>query len=378
MEKTFSKCCKLLAFVLMIMMDQSYINAQGCVAIRSGCGNHLARGAILSKGDFESGTNFRYFHSYKHFRGKHEETERVENATEVINDSFFLNFQLRYGVTDRLTASVILPFVYHERSSMYEHGGNPPGGFGDRHSTFSHGLSDIRLSLGYWLFDPGTSSNPNLSIGLGLKLPTGDYRYQGKFYNQGPSGEAITSGVDQSIQPGDGGLGMTIEMEGFYLLNDQITLSTNLYYLINPREQYQTTNFRGATSYLSVPDQYAARIGGLYMLPVKGLRIYAGSRIEGIPSRDLIGGNEGFRRPGYIVSLEPGINYSVRNFTFNLTVPVAIERARTQNFSDKQRTRETGVFRNGDAAFADYLINAGFSWRFGRKKIPAIDAPLSI
>jgi hypothetical protein len=27
-----------------------------------------------------------------------------------------------------------------------------------------------------------------------------------------------------------------------------------------------------------------------------------------------------------------------------------------------------GTFTNGDAAFADYVINLGFSWRFGGKE----------
>ena len=55
-----------------------------------------------------------------------------------------------YGISDRTFANIIIPVVYHDRSSMYEHGGNPPNGLGDRHHTSSHGLADIRLSAGYW------------------------------------------------------------------------------------------------------------------------------------------------------------------------------------------------------------------------------------
>jgi hypothetical protein len=142
-------------------------------------------------------------------------------------------------------------------------------------------------------------------------------------------------------------------------------VSALLYYMVNPREKYSTTNFRGSASDLSVSDQYAARLGALYVTSVQGLGLYGGARLEGVPSSDLIGGDEGFRRPGYIVSLEPGVNYGVGNMAFSLTVPIAVDRARVQNFSDKQRTKETGELVNGDAAFADYLINFGFTYRFG-------------
>ena len=38
-------------------------------------------------------------------------------------------------------------------------------------------------------------------------------------------------------------------------------------------------------------------------------------------------------------------------------------RNRTQSYSDKLRTADTGTKVQGDAAFADYLINAGFAVR---------------
>lgn len=345
-------------------------SAQGCVAIRSGCGVNVGGGAIIGQGQWQAGTNFRYFHSYKHFRGTHEETYRVEEGSEVINDSFFLDMLLSYGVTDRLTVNFTLPFVYHNRSSMYEHGGNPDpeeNWPGDRNTTTSGGLSDIRISANYWLLDPAKSQGSNISVGLGMKFASGDYRAQGEFHNKGENGnQTITAGVDQSIQPGDGGTGATFEIQGYTTLSDNIVLSGNVYYLINPREKYSTTGTFG-NSELSVPDQYAARLGAIIMTPVHGLFFYGGGRIEGIPSSDLIGGDEGFRRPGYAISLEPGLSYNIRNVAFNFTVPIAVERNRTKNFSDKENDR------HGDAAFADYLINFGFSWRFG-KSAPAIDA----
>jgi hypothetical protein len=45
-------------------------------------------------------------------------------------------------------------------------------------------------------------------------------------------------------------------------------------------------------------------------------------------------------------------------------VPIAVVRNRTQSVPDKIKTDLTGVYAQGDAAFADYSVNVGFSIRF--------------
>lgn len=346
------------------------LKAQGCVAIRglSSCGTTLGGNVNLMKGEFLSQANFRYFKSFRHFRGATEEKNRIEEGTEVINHSYFLDLSLNYGITDRLYANVIIPMVYHNRSSMYEHGGNPPNGLGERHETSSHGLSDLRVGLGYWLFHPEKHHKFNYALGLGVKLPTGKYDYTDTFYNQGESrNEDIEAVVDQSIQPGDGGFGVTAEVQGFHAISQSFVIISNLYYLFN----FQETNgalTRNGRSEFSVPDQLGARLGAYYNLGTSGLSAYLGGRIEGVPSSDLIGSSAGYRRPGYVISIEPGISYTKNDISVNLNVPIAIERNRTQSYEDKQRTEATGEYRHGDAAFADYLINVSVLYRFGGKK----------
>ena len=355
--------------ILCLFFGFSQLNAQGCVAIRgfSSSSGNIGSGAALSEGDFLVGSNFRYFQSFRHFRGSEEETHRVEEGTEVINDSYFIDLTFNYGITNRLYATLTVPFVSHVRSSMYEHGGNPPNGLGERHNTRSSGLGDLRIGAGYWLIKPGTKTF-NYAIGVGIKLPTGDYEYMDTFYNQGPNrNQTRYSVVDQSIQPGDGGLGFNLDFQGFHALSDSFMLTTTLYYLFNPMETNGVLT-RGGGSEFSVPDQYAALVGALYMPNVHGLSFYLGGRIEGVPATDLLGSSAGYRRPGYAVSIDPGVNYSINNLTMSLNVPVAVLRDRIQSYEDKERTRETGVFRQGDAAFADYLINFNVSYRFGSKK----------
>ncbi len=365
----------ILLLCLVAGIHQSF--GQGCVAIRSGCGANVGGGAILGKGQFIAGTNFRYFQSYKHFRGKHEEPHRVEQGSQVINDSYFIDMLLSYGISDRLSANFTLPYVYFNRTSMYEHGGNPRADnpatedvdetwAGDRNATSAGGLADIRIGASYWLLDPAVSTKTNFAVGLGIKLRTGDYRAQDTYYNQGPNkDQQVIADVDQSILPGDGGVGATFDIQGYHSFTDKIIASGTFFYLSNPRESFTIRSRNGGTSERSVSDQYAARLGAIYVAGKQGLSFYGGGRIEGVPSSDLIGGDEGGRRPGYAISVEPGVNYGFRNASFSLTVPIAVERNRVQSFSDKQRTKETGEYTIGDAAFADYLINFSFAYRFG-------------
>jgi hypothetical protein len=53
-------------------------------------------------------------------------------------------------------------------------------------------------------------------------------------------------------------------------------------------------------------------------------------------------------------------------------VPIAIERNRVQSYLDKVQTEQTGEYRHGDAAFADYLLNLGITYRFHQAQ-PASD-----
>jgi len=344
-------------------------DAQGCVAIRSFSGNGSVSGAsaFLGKGEFLVGSNIRYFKSYKHFRGTHEEVERVENGTEVINKSSFLDFSVNYGITNRLYATATLPFAFHSRTSLYEHGGNT---FGYRGETSSSGLGDVRVGLGYWLFDPSKVESFNYAIGLGVKLNTGKYDVKDTFYNQGPDkNEERLLVVDQSIQLGDGGISPSLDIQGYHIISDHFSLSTTLYYLFGIEESngVLTRNQPEGGTEFAVPDQYLARLGLSYTTPINGLSIYGGGRIEGVPAEDLIGGSNAYRRPGYSIAVEPGLSYNLNNLSINFSVPIAVERNRTQSYLDKVRTEETGEYQHGDAAFADYLINFGVTYRLNHK-----------
>ena len=347
-----------------LLFTQAY--GQGCVAIRQfSTGNGgMSNGSILSTGEWQVGTNYRYFKSFRHFMGTEEQPDRLEEHTEVINHQHSLDLFATYAFSPRWFTTLTVPFVYNERSSLYEHGRT------ERHTTYSSGLSDMRLGVAYWLFDPQKHQGGNLSVGLGIKAPTGDYAATSTFYNVGEDGGEEVRTVDQSIQPGDGGWGLFLDIQAFQQVSHSFILYANLNYLSNPREMNGTSTNRSREneSIMSVADQFGGRLGVSYITPLQGLGASLGGRIEGIPVYDLIGGSEGFRRPGYVISVEPGLTYGIGRAAINLNVPIAVVRNRTQSVPDKETEAETGRPRHGDAAFADYLINVGVTFRLGRDR----------
>ena len=99
------------------------------------------------------------------------------------------------------------------------------------------------------------------------------------------------------------------------------------------------------------------------LLKKKNLSATFCGRAEGLPAHDAIGKSEGFRRPGYIISVEPGIGFRTGHIAYQLNVPVAVYRNRTKSVDDL--SDPTGQ-KHGDAAFADYLVNIGITYSFGK------------
>lgn len=356
---------KLLYILVIALLTFKQSGAQGCVAIKS-------TGAVCTKNDagheatakgWQLNTSYRYFKSFRHYRERHEEKERVAVGSDVRNFSHSLDLSIVRTFNSRWSLSLNLPLLATRRSSLYEHDRKT------RHSTFSSGIGDVRISASRWLLNPEKMPKGNIQVGLGIKLPTGDYRYQDFFYKNDST--KVLGPVDQSIQLGDGGTGLTTELYGYYNISRKVSIYGNFYYLMNPREQNGVSTARGATPsaatvangsfVMSVPDQYMIRVGA--NVNFKKLTLSAGLRDECLPARDLVGGNNGFRRPGYIISAEPGLTYKFKKVTGYAYVPVALVRNRTQSEPDKIRSRLTGTRSVGDAAFADYAVNIGFLFK---------------
>ncbi|HEX5026985.1 MAG TPA: hypothetical protein VFV68_17005 [Agriterribacter sp.] len=359
-------------FVVTILLSFSTlvkVQGQGCVAVRSTGGICMLGGAHDStQTHWQLYSNNRYFRSFRHFVGKEEQDNRVKEHTEVVNYSYSMDLTLIRELNNGWSIGFNLPINANTRSSMYEHGGNN-GGDDARHSTHSFGIGDMRFTVYKWLFNP-MSFKGNIQVGLGVKLPTGDYHFQDYFIKNDST--KWFGPVDQSIQLGDGGTGFTTELNGFYNFSHNVGVYGNVYYLFNPREQNGVSTSRGGptsansllygSDVMSVPDQFLMRGG--FSLNVNQFTLSAGVRYDCVPAHDAIGGSNGFRRPGYIVAAEPGLVYHLKKGMLYAFVPVAITRNRTQSVPDEIRSSITGTYYQGDAAFADYVINVGLAVKF--------------
>jgi hypothetical protein len=327
----------------------------------------------MQPGQWQVALGMRSLHSYKHFVGTEYQAQRETEGTNVINNTHSADLGISYSVTDRLSVSANIPFTYNDRSSMYEHYGNAATGNPGRNrfETKSVGLGDARFTANYWILDPLKHPKANVMLGLGIKLPTGNSNVKDVVHRRKADGSDYTleKPVDQSIQLGDGAIGYNFEVQGYKVLSTKSLLYYNGFYLLSPQNVNETEQFasdRKITDlmirYHSVADQFAARVGVAYdLIPSKGFQVMLGTRIEGIPSYDLVGGSDGFRRPGYIISIEPGVSYSKSKNMFSLTMPLALVRNRIKSAYD---IKDPTSLRHGDAAFADYFISATVSHRF--------------
>lgn len=303
--------------------------------------------------------SWRYQKSDRHFRGTHEETNRTAEHSEVINTVHLAEIGIRYDFDPQTSVSVGIPYLMAERSHPIRDENRDVVG---RSVLNSQGLGDITIVGRRLLWDPSQPRRGNLSLGLGVKLPTGDPNVVDT-RERLEDGERVLSveTVDQSVQPGDGGFGAIVDLSGFLKLRARGDLAAYVSgaYLINPEGTNGVHTFRNneGEEIMSIADQYVFRTG-VVASPASwnGFSVGLGGRIEGVPVHDLFGSSEGFRRPGYAVSVEPTIGWTRGRHSVSLAVPIAVQRNRQRSVPDIRNDR------HGDAAFADYLVLLGY-WR---------------
>ena len=169
---------------------------------------------------------------------------------------------------------------------------------------------------------------------------------------------------DESIQPGDGTWGFSLGTEAYHPFVVETTAYFTGYWLFSPQDTTGVATFRShpGEQVVSATDQYLWR-GGLSR-PVTGVKLLRGlafsmgGRMEGVPVRDAFGSSNGFRRPGYVISIEPGFMYGRGAYMFSMSAPWAMERNRKTSVTDYAN------HIHGDAAFADYTIIGGLSRSF--------------
>lgn len=360
----WSRRLKVVFATLVALALPPSLSAQSCVLTRldspvmNGLHNDFGAGHQRWQLDF----GWRYGYSFRHFVGTDEQEERLAEHSQVVNNVNLADLSLRYNVNPRLSFAMGVPYVMASRAGALRDSNRHVIKRYTRSET--NGIGDITL-VGKWLVrDPASAGRANLSLGLGVKLPTGDYQQKETQLSMVAGKEVARTGIaDYSVQPGDGGYGIILESSGYKILGGSGALAGygSGTYIVTPQADNGVVR-PGAARHeekVSVTDQYVARLG-VQVGPAswRGFTVGLGGRIEGIPPHDLVGSSEGRRRPGYMVSVEPSISYTRGTQSISFAMPWAVQRNRQRSVADIANGG------HGDAAFPDYIVLSSYSIRF--------------
>ena len=315
---------------------------------------------VPERDEWQVSLSYRGLKSDEHYSGSERQHAREDEQTYVINTQQALDLGITYSPTGRLSFTLGIPVVKSSWAVPTPIRPEP----GPRVKQEASGLGDISVTGRYWVLAP--ESRRNVSLGLGIKAPTGEYHATQVYPNidgTNPSRKA----VDQSVQPGDGGWGILFDVQAFHRFQ-RATLFASGTYLVNPRDTNGTPSIivglglANTPGYAeegllvnSVTDQYLVRLGASVPVGQKGFGVSLAYHVEGLPRYDLIGDSHGWRRPGYEMFVEPGAFYSEGRSSWYLNVPVGFYRNREPNpYSG----------REGDATFPDFIVLTGLSYRF--------------
>lgn len=251
-----------------------------------------------------------------------------------------------YRVSKRFSVIATLPITMNRFSMLF-----PPRGpdLGQRHSWLSSGVGDLSIYGQRLLFDPKTHPFGNIALGLGMKLPTGNWNLKAHIPDETGLNYRRRAVYPAAIMPGDGGVGVLVGFSAYKMPRKpgflrSFTFSASANYLINPAA---TNGTQSIVSTLGVPltpnflnrltnsvtDSYDVGLGVSWRPPyvwdkpwLKGLRFNAIGKCEGVPKHDLIGSSRGFRQPGYSMSIGPGVSYTHGKDTILVETPIVFAR----------------------------------------------------
>jgi hypothetical protein len=135
------------------------------VISRSGLESNGAEGGgYLQPGDWTSTAGVRHVYSHVHFSGPTENFSRAQLGTEVQSKTNLDDLMVTYQLTQQISLTGTLPFVYASRRLESQYA-----------TLHTSGIGDISLGAQYWLRRPKSerAGTNNAQVGLSLLIPSG-------------------------------------------------------------------------------------------------------------------------------------------------------------------------------------------------------------
>jgi hypothetical protein len=346
MKTRIVRLCAGLFVVVASAADVPAARGQGCVCQKQGSPVFGGLETYLKPGEWQVTFGYRGYESTEHFQGRNPFPELDPNGP--INKQHAATGELTYGLTERWNVSAAAPW-YNNGFAVRRAG--PASSTPYFQDTPVAGVGDISVRGRYWVF---STDNPekNVSVSGGLKFPTGKSNKMGMI-----SGRAVPA--DVSIQLGDKSWGVTTGVSAFRDYS-RASLYGTINYLFAPRNTTGVSTFFGSLTnpnnavQNSAADQFSSQVGTAYVVrrgwPVPSVAY----RIEGVPVHDAFGKSDGFRRPGTIGFVEPGINMQLRGNLLSFSVAIR----QYVNIKDSPTSA-----RREDATVPKYMFFVAYSRR---------------
>ena len=325
--------------------------AQGCILLRQTSPMFGTTSPNQEVGTWNLTFTARNSTADKHYNGTVRQIQRELEQTYVVNRQNSLTATISYQFSPRLSLNAGIPYIESSWGIPSPRSGGPEA----RANENSHGLGDITTLARFSLFNPASARSWNLQIGGGVKFPTGN-RNATDVFPDGNGNNNLERYVDISVQPGDGGWGLILDLQGFKSMGRFMAFGSGTW-LANPRDT--GTASRGnlitntsPSNVNTVSDQFVFRAGTSVTI-IRQLAATIAWRMEGVPRYDLMGASHGFRRPGVTMYWEPGITVmSANGHSVSFNMPIGY-------YYNRFRNPYTG--NPGDSTFPEYVAIATYS-----------------
>jgi hypothetical protein len=339
------------AAIIAQTLTASNVGAQGCEPIRfttpvnlGGQGEAYQRG-----GEWQLTVAYRRLVSNEWFIGTRESSAQAPGGQAPVFRIHTFVADAAYAFGDRYRVRLSVPVSVGSLTRMWADG--------VQHEQTATGIGDVSVMGEAWLLEPRTHESGNVSLGIGVKAPTGNHKIGSQFYT---ATGAVEYPADQTIQPGDGGWGLLLQGQAFREIASRVNAYASGYYMVSPKSQSDVRQAPGSTPFWSVPDVYSARIGAAFdVLPEQGLTLSLGGRMDGIPVRDLLGGGDDstIKRSALVMFADPGLSLTRGRGTLTASVPYRLHVNRQKSVLEQR----TGGLNAG--GFAKYLVFLSYTHR---------------